>query len=289
MKNKISSFNWYRQLAQTEFDSIGEDLILLENPDMRSTLGHPIKMNITTTIICFCGNMEGYINMEKYCLKPSSILTLSPEHILQIDCLSEDFFGLYLMMSNDFLSGLPFDAKEKLLLFRSIRSNPVTSIDNDGMETLKNYCNILQNVVRSNFNPRRIEISQHLIMAFFYSLGYKYYDLHKIEKKTKKMILADNFFEHLKQCFKEQRSVDFYAKKLNITPKYLSKIIKETSGKTVSENVNDYVILEAKALLKSTNLTIQQISDSLNFSSQSVFGKYFKRQVGLSPSEYSEC
>ena len=67
-----------------------------------------------------------------------------------------------------------------------------------------------------------------------------------------------------------------------------STIIKRVSRKTAAEWIDDYVTLEAKALLKSTNLTIQQISDELNFPSQSFFGKYFKRITGLSPKEYRE-
>jgi len=50
----------------------------------------------------------------------------------------------------------------------------------------------------------------------------------------------------------------------------------------------DYVILEAKALLKSTNMTVQQVGDELNFPEQSFFGKYFKRIVGVSPREYKQ-
>lgn len=80
--------------------------------------------------------------------------------------------------------------------------------------------------------------------------------------------------------------VAFYASKLSLTPKYLSKVIRQNSGKTAGEWIEEYVILEAKALLKSTNKTIQQITDELNFSTQSFFGKYFKRRVGLSPKEY---
>ncbi len=66
----------------------------------------------------------------------------------------------------------------------------------------------------------------------------------------------------------------------------MSTIIKQTSGKTAGDWIDDYILLEAKALLKSTNMTIQQISDELNFPSQSFFGKYFKRLTGVSPKEY---
>jgi AraC-like DNA-binding protein len=79
-----------------------------------------------------------------------------------------------------------------------------------------------------------------------------------------------------------------YADQLYLTPKYFSKVIKDNSGASASEWIDNYVILEAKALLKSTNMTILQISDELNFPSQSFFGKYFKRVVGVSPKEYRE-
>jgi AraC-like DNA-binding protein len=75
---------------------------------------------------------------------------------------------------------------------------------------------------------------------------------------------------------------------LSLTPKYLSQIIKASTGKSANEWIDEYVMLEAKALLKSTTMTIQQISDELNFPSQSFFGKYFKRCEGVSPKEYRE-
>ena len=80
--------------------------------------------------------------------------------------------------------------------------------------------------------------------------------------------------------------MEFYADKMCLTPKYLSKVIKEKSSKSASEWIDNYVTLEARALLKSTNMTIRQISDELNFPSQSFFGKYFKRHQGMSPKEY---
>ena len=94
------------------------------------------------------------------------------------------------------------------------------------------------------------------------------------------------FYNLILQYYKDSREVGFYAKKLCLTPKYLSVIIKEFTGNSALGWINDYVILEAKSLLKSTNMTIQQISDELNFPSQSFFGKYFKRLVGVSPKVY---
>ena len=77
----------------------------------------------------------------------------------------------------------------------------------------------------------------------------------------------------------------FYADRLCITAKHLSQVVKNITGKTALAIIDEYVITEAKALLLSTTMSIQQISDKLNFPSQSVFGKYFKRCTSMTPKE----
>ena len=78
----------------------------------------------------------------------------------------------------------------------------------------------------------------------------------------------------------------FYADKLYISPKYLSLIIKESTGRSAAEWIDEYVILEAKNLLRFSGKNIQQIAYELNFTNQSSFGKYFKHLTGMSPSEF---
>jgi len=85
---------------------------------------------------------------------------------------------------------------------------------------------------------------------------------------------------------KEHRDVGFYADKMNMTAKYMTTLVKKASGKSALQWIEDYVILEAKAQLTSTVNTIQQIAFDLNFPSQSLFGRYFKRAVSMSPSDY---
>lgn len=99
-------------------------------------------------------------------------------------------------------------------------------------------------------------------------------------------MLADKFLKLVEMNYKAEREINFYAGKLSLTPKYLSKLIREISSNSASEWIHRYVMLEAKSLLRSTNMTIQQISDELNFTSQSFFGKYFKQHEGMSPKDY---
>lgn len=99
-------------------------------------------------------------------------------------------------------------------------------------------------------------------------------------------LLFEKFKEILEKDFIKHRSPAYYADHLNVTRKYLSEVIKNNSGKTTREWIDGMVILEAKVLLHNKSLTINQISETLHFSNQSVFGKFFKNQTGLSPLEY---
>jgi AraC-like DNA-binding protein len=89
--------------------------------------------------------------------------------------------------------------------------------------------------------------------------------------------------------FKTEREIEFYANKLCVSKKYLSSLLKQETGMTALEWIERYVVLYAKSCLTSTTMTIQQISDELEFSSQSVFGKYFKRVEGVSPKAYRQA
>ena len=105
-------------------------------------------------------------------------------------------------------------------------------------------------------------------------------------KRTRNEQIFFDFFTLVERNFKVNRSIAYYAKLLCISPKHLSATIKIMSGQTASEWIDNYVIIAAKAMLRSSSKTIQQISNDLNFSNQSFFGKFFKKYVGVSPTEY---
>jgi transcriptional regulator GlxA family with amidase domain len=122
-------------------------------------------------------------------------------------------------------------------------------------------------------------------MSFFYSFGSWFHDVPE-QDMSKQGALVKKFLKLVQTHCKEERGLNFYAGKLCITPKHLSKVIKENSNMSAAAWIDNSVVLEAQAMLKSTNMTIQQISDELNFPSQSFFGKFFKRITGVSPKEY---
>lgn len=100
--------------------------------------------------------------------------------------------------------------------------------------------------------------------------------------------LFDKFMTLLQAYHDKERSLQFYTEKMFLTPKYVSSMIKNYSGKAALEWINEYVILEAKMMLRYTSMSVQEIAYALNFPTQSAFGKYFKQQVCVSPKQYRE-
>ncbi len=123
-------------------------------------------------------------------------------------------------------------------------------------------------------------------VLFFNTLGIYASRLKTSVHKSRKEDLLIKFIQILEDNFMTERSVTFYADKLFVTPKHLSAVLKEISEKTAGEWIDLRVILEAKLLLRSTGLNIQEISTKLNFANQSFFGKYFKHLTGMSPRDY---
>jgi AraC-like DNA-binding protein len=289
MNNLIELFNWRPELNTIETDAIGDDFILFENPIISSTFDFPFKVDVITGIICVKGTMKGAVNLKRYTTTAPCFYIVLPNQILEFEEFSEDFKGLFVVMSEKFANNLiEFNMQDKLPLFRSVLDNPWTPLNEDELEVLLHFYKILQMTVRIKDNPHRIDILKLLIQAFFLGISHQFHKIPDNSKKTKQEVLVENFINSVHKNYKQQRGVEFYADKLSLTPKYLSKVMKDNTGMSATDWIDDYVVLEAKALLKSTNMTIQQISDELNFPSQSFFGKYFKRHVGVSPKEYGK-
>lgn len=96
-----------------------------------------------------------------------------------------------------------------------------------------------------------------------------------------------NFLQEVQSHCSTERRITYYARQFGISPKYFAKLIHDASGRHASEWIKDYVILEAKAMLRTGNYTVQQVSDALRFPNSSFFGKYFKAAVGCSPRRYA--
>ncbi|MDR1558013.1 MAG: helix-turn-helix domain-containing protein [Tannerellaceae bacterium] len=286
MTKTIAYFNWHTALENTNVGAIDEDFILLEKPVLIPVSSNPFKADVTTVVICLKGTTEGTINLKPFKAEAPCYVVILPDQILEQKYFSDDFSGLFIIMSKQFTDNLLPNAQKKLPLFLSVQDNPCHSLGQEALEGMISYFEMLKRVMNIKEIPGRIEVVRHLTLAFFYGLEFSIHPQTENKEKSKNELLVERFMDLVQKHYKRQRLVSFYADKLCLTPKYLSKVIRNTSGKSASDWIDDYIILEAKALLKSGNMTVQQVCNELNFNDQSFFGKYFKRHTGMSPREY---
>lgn len=155
---------------------------------------------------------------------------------------------------------------------------------------MKNFFELIREKSEKDNYPYRKEVVQHLIIALLYEIDalYQHQSIDFTNKLSRKEELNRRFHDLLFKHYKKERSVKFYADALFVTPKYLTEVIKELTGKPAGEIIDEAIILEAKVLLKMPEYSVMQVRQMLNFSDKSFFGKFFKRATGLSPSAYRE-
>ncbi|NSW94526.1 MAG: AraC family transcriptional regulator [Bacteroidales bacterium] len=270
----------------TKSDSIEGIIMFLEMNGSGLTTGYPIKLDAVIAIICTRGTIYGSLNLRPFEANAPGLLIILSDQVLQIDRYSEEFHGKALVLSNEFWKDFSFSKNLSIPIFSSISENPFIKLEMEELYSIMDYFKLLQTTIRKKENQNRSEAVKYLTMAFFYGIGYQFHKIPDDISKTKHDIITEKFLTMVRDNFRYHRDIRFYAEKLSLTPKYLSKVLRQKSGKTAAEWIDDHIILEAKALMMSTNKNIKQISDELNFPSQSFFGKYFKRRVGISPKEY---
>lgn len=254
----------------------------------RSVLESPRKFNFQLLVRHFAGSAKIKVDMVEYDLsEPINLIRVMSGQILMVEHISDDFDGVVVIMSNSFVESMLVYMNNALPFNVATRSNCVKHLSNEAIDLSEMFLKAIHQVLMNQTNPHLDKVLQHVLMAIFYSSEEI---RNQLETESGAYTSADaiskEFMRLVKDNFRSERQLQFYADKLCITPRYLSRVVKECTGSSAADWIERYVVLEARALLKSTSMTIQQISDELNFPSQTFFGKYFKRRVGMSPKLY---
>ena len=230
-------------------------------------------------------------NLQEFRLKKDSLFIFSPKHILQVQS-NNRFKAHLIVIAPDFLKRINIDTKRMMPLFLQFGWLPCMELTHAESQSLRSFISMVEQELKGSETDFSSEIIGGLIAATIYKVGdiLTHYLTEHPEVDSPIHNRAEEYFrqftELLGEHYKHERSVGFYARQLCITPKYLTTLIKRISGKSVSEWIDNYVILEAKTLLKYSNMSVQEIAYYLNFPNQSFFGSYFKRNAGMSPSQY---
>jgi len=251
----------------------------------------PSRLNALIIGVGTEGETSLMSNLQEFRLKKDSLFIFSPKHILQVQS-NNRFKAHLIVIAPDFLKRINIDTKRMMPLFLQFGSLPCMELTHAESQSLRSFISMVEQELKGSETDFSSEIIGGLIAATIYKVGdiLTHYLTEHPEVDSPIHNRAEEYFrqftELLGEHYKHERSVGFYARQLCITPKYLTTLIKRISGKSVSEWIDNYVILEAKTLLKYSNMSVQEIAYYLNFPNQSFFGSYFKRNAGMSPSQY---
>lgn len=231
------------------------------------------------------GNANIHINLKKQTLDANSLVILFPDFHIDID-LEGDFLCDYFYFTFDFIADFPLALNPRLA--EKIGKKPSVKLSEEEKEHIHNFFQLLKQQYSRINHPARIEIVKSLLFIITAEMNMVYSEKMVNLSSTHTEQLTDQFFRLLHDHAVKEHKPAFYADKMCLTVRYLSKVLKEITGKPLNKWVSVFTIYAAKKLLKSTTLTSAQIAEEMQFPNPSFFAKYFKKHTGMTPVQYKK-
>lgn len=284
----------YREIDMSDLPGISnshyiKNFYLLYRNGINKMLGNgeSFVFNGFSITLCTSGEWRLRISGRNYCINAGTLLILAPNQLTETISVSEDLATKAIIVSLDVIleHPSPVDINILNIAFR----NPAILLTGNQRASLSEYFDFIEQKYSETDNAYREEISKTLLYALMLEICNAYRCMsgeHGEITKPRQEQLTDDFFKLLTTYYKTEHNVGFYADRLNRTPKYLSEAIRRISGKSVPEWISTMLVNEIKLILKTTDKTVLEISEELNFSSPSVFVQFFRHNTGTTPMQY---
>lgn len=222
--------------------------------------------------------------LNQFEFKKNEFFFLPAYQITTHESMSKDAEGYYLHFDGEIFRNLGLEKLLSQFPFLNYQSNPVVSVPGDYISHILNIFKRLEYIHLSKKIDDHSIISYYL-MALFQEIS-EFVSKESVLPKTASSSIALRYKEALSQFIYEKQKVSLYADYLNVTPNHLNKCVKQVTGKSAQTLLNEMLILEAKSLLKYSNLQIAEVAVRLCNQNASNFSRFFKSQTGLSPKSY---
>lgn len=252
-------------------------------------MNHPVQVCMCVILICVGGTAKLLVNLHEKEMKRGTVAVLYPNSFLQVLSVSDDFKFVTMAIAPDFMD-YTSDVSMGMKLIRMTMNYPFYNISETELE--ERYT--IYKMLKKKLQDENFMYKEEVALSYINILRCNIYQTMLNEPEEDVVVkipsrrdeIFNSFIREVEDNYTSHRNVIFYADRLCVTPKYLSWIVHEVSGKYATQWIDEYVILECKTLLKSNRYTIKEICNRLNFSNQSFFAKYFKQHTGVSPKEY---
>ncbi|MHC5201384.1 AraC family transcriptional regulator [Myroides sp. LJL119] len=248
---------------------------------------HPFILEGFMLIFYKKGSGSIKVNLKQYQVKPNMVLLAPRNFILQAEDKSEDLQADFIFFDFDFIADMKLHAQLSEIP-RAIQQQAVLELQPEEFQEL---CSIHDLILLQFKHADQYKVC--IIKTLLYAIVYKLLQHYSIkitkninQPESREQQIYTQFLSLLFKHYKTQRSINFYAEKLHLSPKYFSKMIKKIEGISALQWIEQMVIMGAKAMLKNTSLSMMEISEELSFPNPSFFGTYFKKRVGVTPLEF---
>lgn len=257
----------------------------LTGRDSKEWIGQPTLFDGVVFGFCLSGSFLFRINHREFRMTANEVFICLPRHLFTATGCSSDLSVKLLLVSPEYLYALPVSFGFDWL--KHVEASPRLPLPAEKIADLTALYTLLERY--DTDNKQAPPIRDALLLPFLLII------IAQVEpaatasggsKVSRQEWLTRRFFELMSEHFESQRQVSFYADRLCITAKRLSAAVKETSGHTALEWLNEAALVEAKRCLRTTDLTVLQISEALHFSTASSFVRFFRQHAGSTPLEY---
>jgi AraC-like DNA-binding protein len=283
---QLDRFNIYEQSL-----SVGQSARICDDFIFPTGLPVPFKLGFTSAIVCIEGDFRAVINHIELKASRGDIIITQYGSIVESIKSSENFRTISMVFTDSSHSRLFNRPAQEMGNWLSHRSIPLTiHLDETQLQRHVHLYELVKELHGEAASALKEEIVKGYIsmsVASFLSIPQMTdANLRPSGTLSRQEEVFLRFKDDLQIYACRERTVQFYADRLCITAKHFSRLIRQASGKLPMEHIRRYVIIEAKTLLRSSDLTIHEIADALNFPTDSFFCRYFKQDTGMSPTDY---
>lgn len=253
------------------------------------------RVNAIAFWFCLQGEAELVYNMEEHRIGPGGLIIVPPNSIAELRVIEPISEGYVMLVDPLYMTETDLNLKKiiNVMLDQNIRQGALTLNEADCDRMQKAFELALATVANDAQTPFRDDVVQTMIKLLLYKVCEIVATQNRISEVSNTATSRSEeyfrrFIRELTEHYLERRNVTYYADQLCISSRYLTTIVRRVSGHSVTDWMNRYVMMEARYLLKYSEMSIQEIAYRLNFPNQSFFGKYFKQHAGVSPSAYRQ-